>query len=248
MNNNHNHQPCDFSETLVSYIYGETSPAESDKFKAHLAGCGECAAELAGFGVVRSGIAEWRTGEFAPISAPAIELPARSEPVFAVPALAANSWLDGIRAFFTPRMTLAAAGFAALVICAGLAIAVLNSPGSGDKNTVAVNNKPVENAKPVSNAENNPGIKEKEEVAKVPSVTVKDNGGEGSKPAVKTQTPVREYVSTAVAGNHVNLNTPKQKDGSKQAQKQKNDLDTIYEDTEDDSLRLADLFAEADTN
>ena len=62
------------------------------------------------------------------------------------------SWLDGIRAFFTPKMTLAAAGFAALVICAALTLAVISSQKPGNENIVAKNTSPENNKQQVANS------------------------------------------------------------------------------------------------
>jgi len=242
MNNNHNHQPCDFSETLVSYIYGETSAAESDKFKAHLAQCGECAAEFAGFGVVRSSIAEWRQEEFAPMAVPVIEMPARK----VIITDESPSWLDGIRAFFTPKMTLAAAGFAALVVCAALTLAVISSQSSGNENMLAQNSAP-ENKQQVSNAGSEtaaPG----EDSPKNTSVAKQGADEKDIDPAAAKHGSGREYVNTAAVKVANTVNQPKPKNAPRQVKQQKPATLDIYDDTEDDSLRLADLFAEADTN
>lgn len=249
-NNNHNHQPCDSGETLVAYLYGEASAAESEKFKAHLVECGQCAAEVAGLGMVRSAVAEWRQEEFAPMSAPAIEMPVRSDAVILTREAViltdeSPTWLEGLRAFFTPRMTLAAAGFAALIICAALTLAVLNSQ-TGEENLTAKNASP-ENDKPqaVKPAANDPAPGG-EEVAKKGSDTVKGTG-EKIVTTESAHKPEREYVTPVVKLSN-NAPGPKPKNLPKVKQQKTESLPGVYEDAQDDSLRLADLFTETDTD
>ncbi len=247
---NNNHQPCDFSETLVSYLYGEIGAAESQKFRAHAAKCVTCSAEIAGFSTVRAAVAEWRQEEFASLPAPAIKLPARANPVILTDE--PNSWLAGIREFFTPKVALAAAGFAAIAIFVGLTFVVLNSRNSAgeniDGNIVAENSSPNKKGLEIANKINNTPPD-----GQLATTTVDGSKNLAPEPAGKTGKPVRQYASTASAKNAKNnaaVNTPKQKDAPKAAtaQKQKTDLDTVYDEYEDDSLRLADLFADADTN
>ena len=235
-NNNHNHQPCGSGETLVAYLYGEASAAESEKFKAHLVECAECSAELAGFGVVRSSIVEWRQEEFAPMSAPAIEMPVRSDAVILTDE--PPSWLTGLRAFFTPRMTLAAAGFAALVICAALTVAVLNSQKAADDNILAKNSSPENNKPQITNSGTNetaPGEDTKKNSAAVKQT--EDKAATSAKPRPQENTTVIKISNTA----------PKQKNAPKVKPQKPENLPGIYEETQDDTLRLADLFTETDT-
>ena len=51
---------CERAEQLVSYLYGESSHTEAEDFRRHVAGCAVCGEELAAFGGVRGGLAEWR--------------------------------------------------------------------------------------------------------------------------------------------------------------------------------------------
>lgn len=50
-------------EALVAYLYGEGDPAEQTAFRAHLAVCRVCRAELAGFERVRTQLAGWTPPE-----------------------------------------------------------------------------------------------------------------------------------------------------------------------------------------
>ncbi len=230
MNNNHNNGSCDFSETLVSYLYGETGAAESDKFKTHLAHCAHCTEELAGFGAMRSSLVEWKQEEFAPMSAPVIELPVRDIPVILTDE-PAPSWLDGIRAFLTPKIALTPigliGGFAAVLICLGLAFAFMASQdtpyNSGDKGLVAANNSPKEKTETASKTADaalpaqpndtvnvaridQPGASKKNEVKVIPEADEKATHEKAPK-------PVREYASyqpkNNVAVTNKHQDTPK---------------------------------------
>jgi hypothetical protein len=55
--------PGNRDETLVAYLYDDMAPADRAAFGAHVAACGVCRAELAGFASVRSRLAEWAPPE-----------------------------------------------------------------------------------------------------------------------------------------------------------------------------------------
>lgn len=245
MTTNNNHQPCDFSETLVSYLYGEIGAGESEKFKAHAAKCVTCSAEIAGFSAVRSQIAEWRQAEFAPMASPEFELPeARGGSVILTDE--SRSWLDGLREFFTPKVAIAAAGFAAVALVVGLTLVALNSRNSGNDDMLAKNSSMNKN-----NAETNKVNNSSTEQMAITETGTDNGGGEPESPesSEKSIKHVRQYASAGSGKTNSAANTPKQKDKAASAQKQKTEtLDTIYKDDEDDSLRLADLFTEADTD
>jgi hypothetical protein len=249
-NNNHYHQPCDFSETLVSYLYGEIDAAESLKFQTHLAQCLNCAAELAGFGAVRSQVAEWRLEEFAPMGAPAIELPARENyasrangVIITDEKVSPQGWFEGIRAFFTPQIAIGAVGFAAFIIFAGLILTVWMGQNSSNDKTLAKNTQPeqIQNDKQIINtgsnvmpdndvAKNVPEIRERTEnrIPNTPQKAVKVTRELAHIPVIKTSnSPISRQNEMAVTKVNV-----------------KADLPSHYEEDEDDSLRLADLFGE----
>jgi anti-sigma factor RsiW len=50
---------CGNGEALVTYVYGESSPAERDAIAAHIARCEACAEELAAIGSTREQLAAW---------------------------------------------------------------------------------------------------------------------------------------------------------------------------------------------
>lgn len=54
---------CDRQELLVGYLYDEVSAAEQREIEAHLAGCAECRAELAGLRSTREHLTLWAPPE-----------------------------------------------------------------------------------------------------------------------------------------------------------------------------------------
>ena len=50
---------CGNGEALMTYAYGESSPAERDAIAAHVARCASCAEELAALGSTRTQLAAW---------------------------------------------------------------------------------------------------------------------------------------------------------------------------------------------
>lgn len=244
--NNQNYQPCDQAETLVSYLYGEIGASASTAFQSHLENCAECSAELTSFGAVRSQMAEWRQEEFAPMSAPAIQLPKRE--VFITDenkVSRLDSMLDSIRAFLTPQVAIGAAGFAAILVFAGLLFAVWSSR-SNDADVLASNQpKQEQKAAPTNTAQN---ILE-ENIADKDSK--EDSKPEAAPKKVADLAPVKQNTKREFTSAPVRRSAPSQKlkDSQRVATKQKIEtLPQIYHDEEvDDSLRLADLFDEADT-
>jgi hypothetical protein len=54
---------CDDKQQLVAYVYGELPAEDREAVERHLALCAACAAEVAGFGEVRSALAGWQPPE-----------------------------------------------------------------------------------------------------------------------------------------------------------------------------------------
>jgi hypothetical protein len=130
-NNKYNDSRCDFGEQAIAYLYGEIESSEKADFEAHLESCANCAEELAGFGAVRFSMLEWRNEEFLPLETPVIEIPYEKKREFynsEKDSEVSVSWLEEIRKFFNPAATLtAAAAFALIICCFGIAFFVLKS-------------------------------------------------------------------------------------------------------------------------
>jgi len=243
---------CPFSERIVEYIYDEATVKEKKEFEAHLLNCLTCAEEIAGFGLVRSSINEWRKEELFVQNLPSPEISAL-RPI--VGTSEKNSWFDNFRKLF-PISPIWAAGFAVIVICFGFALMFFNS----SKQEIAVNSNKISEIVPVSPLRsNNTENLSKDEKAVVNKnfennaktshkiQTIEPNNIIQTKTTNKTQQPkpktVQQNTENSVARNE--LNKPK-----KTGNFQKNDAPTLADssDDEDKSLRLAELFDEIGTD
>ncbi len=123
---------CERAGELVAYFYGEASRAERESFNAHLARCGACRDELAGFAEVRGAVGHWRAEilRHAPASsltaAQAPEAPRENVSRAVVPRRTAQA---ALREFFTlsPLWLRAGLAAAALSVCALVALAAVNA-------------------------------------------------------------------------------------------------------------------------
>ncbi len=250
LNNNHN-PSCAFAEQIVSYLYGETIGKEKATFDAHLNNCASCADELAGFGFVRASIVEWKTEEFLNLETPSINIP---YPIAV--ATEKQSWLGELRKLFALSLTWATA-FAVLIVCVGLVLLAVNF--SNDKNIARKVEKP-------TNAVVSPTVEEKptppiEETAKqtpteeLPKPSNIENASEKYSPQsapknqfVKVSNNVRKNKGvTQTANNVVNIRKLKDDKTTLTARKQVVPKLNSLEEEEDNSVRLADLFAEVES-
>lgn len=260
-NNNHNSNSCAFAEQIVSYLYDEAGAPEKIEFETHLSNCAACADELSGFGVVRSSISEWRNEEIFALEMPALEIPILKTVNFidkSTVSAESGSWLANLRNLFSlsPKLAFGSAAFAVLFVCVGLTLVILNFSNNGEiaansnqssKQELASNvNVIKEEARPVSNPdENNPEIKnapanEKSEQAKIESK--KDSAVKVSNNAPKQKLSPPKPNNT-VAENKAN----NKKNKTNNIQKQEIPKLSDFDEVEDESLRLADLFSEIDT-
>ena len=108
-----NNSPCDRTDDLISFLYGEP---DANDFKQHLQACKSCQNEFDSLGGVRESIALWKTEAF---SAPRVEI--APVPVRRRSAVAA------LREFFalSPLWMKGAVSFVAVVFCA-MAILLVN--------------------------------------------------------------------------------------------------------------------------
>lgn len=245
--NNHNYQPCEQAESLVSYLYDEIDATERARFQSHLSACAECTAELAGFGVVRSQVAEWRQEEFAPMAAPAIELPRE----VIITDENKISWLDSLRAFLAPQVAIPAAGFAALLIVAGVLFTSWNS-GIANPDTVASN----QSVPSLVNKQADEKLAPVNSIQSAPEQNIAENASKEDREDVKeverTVTPAKRKArrESAPATARRNSESPLRNNSQQTAVRQPNkqpkiDLPEIDHDEDvDESLRLADLFGE----
>jgi hypothetical protein len=238
--------PCSFAEEIVEYIYDEINGETKTKFETHLAKCNSCADELAGFGIVRSQVSDWKLKEFSPMTTPIIQLPVMQT---VENTQVKRRWFESLRnlAILSPAWMTQTAAFATLAICFGLAFYAFNfqKPIAGDE-VIPVN----EIAKATPNVMQTPPVKvsptPKEEVVESTAKTI------SSKPnitVVKTMPPSMSkkiVVQTVQAETKpiVQKNKPNRPAKTINQPKQTGVNLLSNEEDEDDSLRLSDLFEE----
>ncbi|MEO6049778.1 MAG: hypothetical protein ABIP78_00395 [Pyrinomonadaceae bacterium] len=236
MLNNGNKINCGFSDEIVSYIYDEIGVAERSIFETHLADCPVCTDEFAAISNARFSVFEWQREEFSPLLTPEIIIPyAAKQRVVAEDAQVGI--LAGLRGLFGVALWPAAAA-ASLLLCLGLGFIAMNYFGS--ERQIAANVNVPATVVPTQNVDIAPSNIENE----VPSTLItKDNPGSAKEinnseiRAVKTvgsRRPSRQ--TTAFVQRSVDIVPQRNMQNSKAP------VLSSYEDNDDKSLRLSDLF------
>ncbi len=261
--------PCLFSEQVISYLYEEIGAPETNDFEVHLKSCTTCQNELSGFDIVRSSISEWRKEEFSFLETPAFNfLPDPTEENTLTRVSAPQNWWEAFKnRIFSPAPVWATSAFVALIVCVGLAFIILNyskydelaeisnndntiagsqsvkAKNESDKNSFAGSN---QNEKPSENIFKEQQLKQ-ENVSAAPNVPAQRNLVTKITNDLNTTT---NRISTRDSNKSAPLNRkPVTNRESKKASlsKPRNPPSLAdIEDVEDKSLRLADLFDEAD--
>lgn len=228
---------CKGNDKIVGYIFGELAPAERDQFEAHLEDCSSCIDELAAVSVSHFEVSEWRKAEFEPLATPVFAIPYR---------VTFMQRLQSTFGFAPGWLTTAGAMASLLVVTAGGVFFASNFFSDHEVAAVIENsNRPPTLPKKVSSAD----------VVNGPAENGRDNAQVTSGDFNK-QEPVDRPV-TKKPGNPapkvVRANTV---NGPQIVTKPKNLKPDVtvsnprlsdFEDDEDESLRLSDLFADIDT-
>ncbi len=228
---NQNEPHCLEAEKVVSYVYGELAADETASFERHAASCAACADDVAGFGAARMSIGDWKS-QFDLMPTPLITIPPSKE---RAPALTGGfSVFDQIRALFGGLPAFAAGTFAVALIAIGVFAYFATRESSTE---VAGGNQ--NRAKAVTSPTANPTTTAKQTTSQTESLPEQTERTE-TLPA-----PVKISDKRTVTGR-----TPRtRKAAVTEAKKDRNKTPTLIDetDTEDDSLRLADLFDEIGT-
>lgn len=124
MSNNKHNSDCSFAAEIPAYLYSEIGEREISGFENHLENCSNCADALADSSFALFSVREWRDAEFAQMETPVINIP--YEQKLAVSVVSA-SWLKRLRQYvsLSPAWTLGGAT-AVLAIGFGLIFAAVN--------------------------------------------------------------------------------------------------------------------------
>ena len=222
---------CLFGEELVAYIYDELPASGRETFERHLLGCSGCTAELADISLSRLGVYEWHRDEFLPLETPQFVIPYVPK---AIPAASA-SWIETFRGFLASPMRLATAGGAFALVVFAVVFGVSNFSGPSNQITRAE-----ENAAPApqvvsgtalpssigavavkKEVEVESSVSKREFKSPVSEQRIRPVQAKATKPVKRATVPATSAQSVPRLGNFV--------------------------ETEDTSLRLADLVANIDT-
>jgi hypothetical protein len=218
---------CPDGERIISYMYGESAPDEAAAFETHLGSCLKCRDEFAYIAVARFSVYEWNRDEFAHMATPAFE----HREWAAVPA-SRGGWLSGLAGFLwtAPRWAQAAAGVA--VLAAGAAVASYNLPAT-DVASVAIPT--VEQLQPADSRI----------VTVPPRAPDRVNAKTGSAPKLK-EVEYRVRAQAPRLQRSVRASTVATRRPAPRGNEPR--LSNTYQDDTDTTLRLADLFAELESD
>lgn len=235
MLNNETEENCGFADEIVSYIYDEIGEPERSKFENHLVDCMSCTDEFAGISNARFAMFEWQKEEFAPLETPQIVIPYPPKPktVETAGVFAGLRELLGLSGWPSVAM---AAGAVAIVI--GVGFVVMNY----NRNTlqVAEIGKPgvIEQKAAPAVAPVLPSVSAPKELNTTGTTTLAT-----AKPAPGSDIrPVRATMKVQRLRINKNLTASTQAEPAQQ--KRKAPALTAYDEEDDSSLRLADLFDE----
>ena len=227
MRNNRNKPGCGFGDEIVSYMYDELAVADRERFESHLVSCTACTDEFAAIADARYSVFDWRKREFAALETPAILIPYDRADIQTdrIGALAAfgemvRSWR---LAFATGLIAIAA-------------VIVLTFGYLGKPHQVTVSSVPAEINRPdiIRNVatEQTEVTAPKPEIESVKHVDLRP----------KTVHPVKAHEVKPMTRPRSVLPTSTVADQTVKSGVNKAPVLGNYEENEDKSLRLADLF------
>ena len=234
---NGSNNTCPFTDEIVSYMYDELHGAERTKFETHLADCMACTDDFAAVANARFSVFEWRKEEFAHLPTPEIVIPYALKKAV-IEENVAIGFLAGLRGWLS-LVNFPITVAAVLVITVGLGFLATTYLG-GDQQTVADANVPA------IATQDNKAIVGSNDIP-VPDITKKTMIGVTT--VSKDITTIREIRPVkAVAIRPTRLerqmtanSIPVQDSALKM---RKAPVLSNYDDNDDRSLRLTDLFDE----
>ncbi len=258
-NNNHNHKSCAFAEQIISYLYGEINAADKNKFETHLKSCLMCADELEEISAVRSSVHDWRIKEFSILETPTFHIPSNNRAEsFSTTSVSTEttSWYGNLRRMFSFNPARATAALGVLVVCIGIALFLIRLSDTGEVAQNRDKNNSVQTI--VSPSVESKKEKEEKNIIGQPdekSALFKDHNLSTETKSEKQIAPSKSIVkvsnNTVPRTDAINSarNSKDANDGIKKTspvQKRRVPTLTDTDEDEDDSIRLADLFAEID--
>ena len=223
---NGDNNTCPLTNEIVSYMYGELGGKAEYDFETHLADCTVCTDEFAAVSDPRFSVFEWKREAFDPLPTPSFQLPYEAPvPTIDTGLIAAvKAWGQGL------RVPLAVA--AAVILVIGIGLIVFVTIGKKEESVAVSETKEVIQ----------PSVKLDEPAATLaPPVTdPQPNVAEIKRYSKQTAKPTQ---TSTVRQKRV-FQTPSVVAEKAPSKVQKAPALTAYQDNDDDSLRLAELFDE----
>lgn len=226
MDSNGNMKKCGFDDLIVSYIYDEASAGDRREFESHLVGCTQCTDEFAELSNARLSVFEWQKEAFADLPTPRIVIPFETTPVGHSAGM-----LAGLRSLFGGfGMPIAAA--AGVLVCIGLAFLIFTVFRGGDEQ-IAANLEVPARSEGVSFSESKPERTAAPEVTKVvddqPEIVEAPKALKASAEAKRKRSarPSRAQTAERIQSSPQSRKAPALSN---------------FDDNDDKSLRLTDLF------
>lgn len=257
-NNSPKNLDCKFAAETLEYLYGEIGGERKNVFQKHLDNCAECADLIEDFSAVRFSIKDWKAAEFDKLATPAIQIPYEIPALKTVVTEQSGSWFESVRNYFSLSPVLSGAA-AVLLIALFFALGIFVFNNNSDDLIADSNQKPNLNAKS-SEMPKSAVLAEKEESKSQPetadpktidTVEVQKQKSEVSVPVrvdsrPNTKQKIQPVKSTEKQTPNADLINDT-KNAKTVPAKNKPRLNELPEEVEDNSLRLADLFAELET-
>lgn len=270
-NNNHNSE-CSFTGEILTYLYEELGKKERKNFEAHLSECTECTDGLADIAFARFSVQEWRGEEFAPLKTPIINIPYETQKARVKDSTVAESWLARMRGYVSvsPAWATMGGAAAAVVVCLGLIFAALNlfQPDelavAGDNNPVKTSVSPTAGNNALKNQEIYADAKQTNKLPGNSSQTLLPNTGE-TESAFEPDNQISVQAKTSIPEKQESVRKVRnvKRYSERITASEKTDIRTVnrnaprntgqtpvlsnFEEEEDNTLRLAELFEDFDT-
>jgi len=239
MNPNKNiEKACVHGEEIVSYLYDEMPAAGRKVFETHLLECSACTDEFAGLSLARLNVYEWNSHEFASIPTPSIVIPYEN--------IEKSSWFDN---WFGPIFSAPKWAAGGVLAAAAILFGFVLFPSGKTENNVSISEmKPTQNPAVVEYKPVAPASAEDNQVVevKLPNLLNANSDKRIGMTSVRTLAPSvrRRKIDGRVTAARTLAKTKKI-----QPSAPLNDPRlTNFEDENDNTLRLADLIADINTD
>jgi hypothetical protein len=220
-----NNNKCPRADEILSYMYGETVSTGETEFETHLADCAVCTDEFAAVSDSRFSVYEWKKEAFDPLPTPHIT-------VALAPAAEATAGLSTTIKAWVKSLSFPVAAAAAVAVCIGIGVIAISFIGN--------------NQQPVISRVDVPVVPPETAPEIVPPINVTaPEPTRGSRSEVPR--PVRAWTSVqrvrkVLPGNDRPINNVAIRPVP--TQQIKAPALTAFQENDDSSLRLSDLFEE----